>query len=82
MEVDLGAGFRLTDRSLCPGYYGVVALVDDTGQAYRVEELSEEEVGMVTRVVLALGVEGKLTCEAVELFNAWANGNVVVFGVG
>lgn len=82
MEVDLGAGFRLTDRSLCPGYYGVVCLAEETGQSWRVEELSDDMVDMVEVLVLMLVVKGKLTAAAAEVFNAWAGGRVVVFGAG
>ena len=82
MEVDLGAGYRLTDRSLSPGYYGVVCLAEETGEAWRVEELSGEMLDDVAVLVLMLLMEGKLTAAAAEVFNAWAKGRVVVFGVG
>ena len=78
MEVDLGAGFRLTESSLCPGYYGVVALVECTGEAWWVEELSSDMLDMVVELVLMLLVEGKLTAEGAGLFNAWGKGRVGV----
>lgn len=78
MEVDLGAGFRLTDRSLIPGYYGVVALVECTGEAWRVEELSADMVDCVVMLICMLAVEGKLTRQVEEAFNAWAGSRVEI----
>lgn len=81
MEVELGGGFRITDRFL--GHsdgtppracYGVPVLIDPEGGAWFAEELGEG-----CEVVIAVILEqGRPSQKVIDAFNAWAGRYVTI----